>query len=76
MLNDLQNELDASVRKIAESNIIKKLNEQGLNRSDIDDEKFEHLVGQEIEIVKNDGKKVGLGMAIGVGLSFLMGGIF
>lgn len=76
MFNELQNDFDNSVRKMAESNVLKKLDEQGTLRHQVDDEKFNELVALEMEILKSDGKKVGVGMAIGIGLSILTGGIF
>lgn len=76
MFNKVQNEFDASVRKIATSNVIKKLNEQGLQRSDIEDEKFEELIEMQIDILKSDGKKVGTGIGVGIALTVLTGGLF
>ncbi len=76
MFDDVQNEFDKSVRKIAKSNLLKKLNSQGINRSDITDEKFEELLELEIDIIQSDGKKVGAGVAVGIGISILTGGLF
>ena len=76
MLDSIQTELNQSVRKIAESSLIKKLNEQGINRNDLTSDKFEELLLLEIEIIKNDGKKVGAGIAVGIGISLLTGGLF
>lgn len=76
MLNELQNDFDSSIRKMAESNLLKKLNTQGINRSDLATEKFEELLALEIDIVKSDGKKVGAGIGIGIALSLLTGGLF
>ena len=61
---------------MAESSLIKKLNEQGINRNDLTSDKFEELLLLEIEIIKNDGKKVGAGIAVGIGISLLTGGLF
>jgi len=76
MLNELQNDFDSSIRKMAESNLLKKLNTQGINRADLTIEKFEELLTMEIDIVKSDGKKVGAGIGIGIALSLLTGGLF
>ena len=76
MLDTIQTELNQGVRKIAESSLIKKLNEQGISRSDLTNDKFEELLSLEIEIIKNDGKKVGTGIAVGIGISLLTGGLF
>ena len=76
MLDAIQIELNQGVRKMAESSLIKKLNAQGINRSDLTDNKFEELLNLEMDIIKNDGKKVGAGIAVGIGISFLTGGLF
>ncbi len=76
MFDNLQNEFDTSVKKLAENSLIKKLNKQGISRSDISNEKFNELLKLEIDIIKSDGKKVGAGMAVGIGLSILTGGLF
>ena len=75
MLDTIQTELNQGVRKMAESSLIKKLNSQGINRADLTNEKFEELLLLEIEIIKNDGKKVGTGIAVGIGISLLTGGL-
>ena len=68
MLDTIQTELNQGVKKMAESSLIKKLNEQGINRNDLTSDKFEELLLLEIEIIKNDGKKVGAGIAVGIGI--------
>ncbi len=75
MLDVIQTELNQGVRKMAESSLIKKLNEQGISKSDLTNDKFEELLLLEIDIIKNDGKKVGTGIAVGIGISFLTGGL-
>lgn len=52
MLEAIQTELNQGVRKLAENSLIKKLNEQGINRSDLTNEKFEELLNLEIDIIK------------------------
>ena len=76
MLDTIQTELNQGIKKMAESSLIKKLNEQGINRNDLTSDKFEELLLLEIEIIKNDGKKVGAGIAVGIGISLLTGGLF
>ena len=75
MLDAIQTELNQGVRNMAKSSLIKKLNEQGINKNDLENEKFEELLLLEIEIMKNDGKKVGAGIAVGIGISLLTGGL-
>ena len=75
MFNDIQNEIDKNIKKVAQSNLLKRLNSQGINRAAISNEKFDELLDMEIEILKNDGKKVGAGIGIGLAISFLSGGL-
>ncbi len=75
MLESIQRELNQGVKKMAESSLIKKLNEQGINKDDLENDKFEELLLLETEIIKNDGKKVGTGIAVGIGISLLTGGL-
>ena len=75
MLDSIQTELNQGIKKMAESSLIKKLNTQGINRNDLTNDKFEELLLLEIEIIKNDGKKVGAGIAVGIGISLLTGGL-
>jgi hypothetical protein len=64
MLESIQTELNQGVRKLAENSLIKKLNDQRINSSDLTNEKFKELLNLEIDIIKNDGKKVGAGIGI------------
>ena len=66
MLDTIQTELNQGVKKMAENSLIKKLNAQEINRSDLTDNKFEELLNLEMDIIKNDGKKVGAGIAVGI----------
>ena len=75
MLDTIQTELNQGVKKMAENSLIKKLNAQEINRSDLTDNKFEELLNLEMDIIKNDGKKVGAGIAVGIGISLLTGGL-
>ncbi|MAD41921.1 MAG: hypothetical protein CL623_05965 [Arcobacter sp.] len=76
MFNDLQKELDTSIKSLAENSLLKKLRKQGIERTDISTEKFSELLELEIDIIKSDGKKVGSGVAVGIGISILTGGLF
>lgn len=76
MFNDIQNDFDKSVSKMAESNLLKKLNSQGITRSDLTDNKFSELLELEKDILISDGKKVGAGVGIGILLSLVTGGLF
>lgn len=76
MFNEVQKEFDSSIKSLAESSLLKKLQKQGIERADISTEKFNELLDLEIEIIKADGKKVGAGMAVGIGISILTGGLF
>lgn len=75
MFSDTQKEFDKNVRKMAISNLLKKLNKQGINKTDITNEKFSELLEMEMDILKSDGKKVGAGIGIGVALMLLTGGL-
>ena len=74
MFENTQNTLNDGIRKFAESKLLKRLNENGINRSDLNDEKFNELVEKEIEIIKSDGKKVGAGIGIGAIVTTLLFG--
>lgn len=76
MFDNVQKEFDSNIKKLAEDSLIKKLKKQGLQKSDISEEKFYELLNLEIAIIKSDGKKVGAGMAVGIGISILTGGLF
>lgn len=76
MLEELQNNLNQSVRTLAEKSLLKKLSKQGVSKEDITSKEYEYLVSLEADLIKADGKKVGVGVAIGVGISLLTGGLF
>ena len=64
---------DTEIEKIARANIIEKLYKQGIDYLKLSDSDFDSLVEAEKEILESDTKKVGLGIAIGVGISMLTG---
>ena len=57
MFNDIQNEIDKNIKNIAQSNLLKRLNSQGINRAAISNEKFDELLDMEIEISTNNKSK-------------------
>lgn len=75
MFNDIQKEFDSSIKNLAQNNLIKKLKKQGIQKEDISEEKFQELLEMELDILKSDGKKVGAGIAVGIGISVLTGGL-
>ncbi len=64
---------DTEIEKIARANIIEKLYKQDIDYLKLSDSDFNTLVEAEKEILESDTKKVGLGIAIGVGISMLTG---
>ncbi len=61
------------IEKIARANIIEKLYKQDIDYLKLSDSDFDSLVEAEKEILESDTKKVGLGIAIGLGISMLTG---
>ena len=76
MLDNIENGLNNSLKKIAEVSLLKKLEQKNINKNDLSTQDFEELLKMEIEIIKNDGKKVGAGVAAGIAISLLSGGLF
>jgi len=76
MFNQIQNELDNKVKDIATKNVVKKLKKQNIDMDNLEDNEFNELVELELAILKSDGKKVGSGIAVGIGISILTGGLF
>jgi len=73
MFNEVKQNLSEEVQKFATKNIIKKLQEQGINYQELEDEAFNDLVADEVEILKADSKKVGTGVGIGILISLITG---
>ena len=61
------------IQKIAIANVIEKLYKQDIDHLKLSDSDFDALVEAEKEILESDTKKVGLGIAIGLGISMLTG---
>lgn len=76
MFKDIQTSVDSGVRNMAEKNVLKKLEKQDVSKEQVGSYKFAQLVDMEVDIIRNDGKKVGGGIAVGIGISLLSGGLF
>ena len=73
MFNETKKNFEIEVNKFATKNIIKKLEEQGIDYQQLEDSAFNDLVADEIEILKADSKKVGAGIGIGILFSLVTG---
>ncbi len=73
MFNETKKNFEIEVNKFATKNIIKKLEEQGIDYQQLEDSAFNDLVADEIEILKADSKKVGTGIGIGILFSLVTG---
>ena len=73
MINEAKKNFEIEVNKFATKNIIKKLEEQGIDYQQLEDSAFNDLVADEIEILKADSKKVGTGIGIGILFSLVTG---
>lgn len=73
MFNEAKKSFEIEVNKFAKKNIIRKLDEQGINYKELEKSVFDDLVADEIEILKADSKKVGAGIGIGIVFSLLTG---
>jgi len=66
---------NSEITKIAKKNLIAKLAKQGINHHDLLPSEFNELLEDEIKILEHDSKRVGAGIAIGLILSVMTGGI-
>lgn len=73
MFNETKKNFEIEVNKFATKNIIKKLEEQGVDYQQLEDSAFNDLVTDEIEILKSDSKKLGTGIGIGILISLVTG---
>jgi hypothetical protein len=73
MFNETKKNFEIEVNKFATKNIIKKLEEQGIDYTELEDSAFNDLLADEIEILKRDSKKVGVGIGIGILFSLVTG---
>ena len=73
ILSKAMTTFDTEIEKIARANIIEKLYKHDIDYLKLSDSDFDTLVEAEKEILESDTKKVGLGIAIGLGISMLTG---
>jgi hypothetical protein len=73
MFNETKKNFEIEVNRYATRNIIKKLKKQGIDYQQLEDSAFKDLVADEIEILKSDSKKVGVGIGIGILFSLVTG---
>ena len=73
MFNKTKKNFEIEVNKYAIKNIIRKLEEQGVDYKQLTDPAFNDIVADEIEILKSDSKKVGVGIGIGILISLVTG---
>jgi methionine synthase II (cobalamin-independent) len=73
MFTKVKENFETEVEKYAKRNIISKLEKQGIDYLQLDELDFNSLVTDEIEILKSDSKKVGLGVGIGILISLVTG---
>ncbi len=73
MFTKVKENFETEVEKYAKRNIISKLEKQGIDYLQLDELDFNSLVTDEIEILKSDSKKVGLGIGIGILISLVTG---
>ena len=73
MFTKAKENFETEVEKYAKRNIISKLEKQGIDYLQLDEKDFDSLVADEIEILKSDSKKVGLGIGIGILISLVTG---
>ncbi len=73
MFTKAKENFETEVEKYAKRNIISKLEKQGIDYLQLDESDFNSLVADEIEILKSDSKKVGLGVGIGILISLVTG---
>ncbi len=73
MFTKAKENFETEVEKYAKRNIISKLEKQGIDYLQLDESDFNSLVADEIEILKSDSKKVGLGIGIGILISLVTG---
>ncbi len=73
ILNKAKISINYEIEKIAKTNIIRKLEKQGIDHNDLLSSEFNELVMDEIKILESDTKKVGSGIVIGIAISMLTG---
>ena len=76
MFDNAKQNFTIEINKVAKANVLKKLQTGGVDYQIVPLQKFNELVEIEANILKADTKKVGAGIAIGLGISILSGGLF
>ena len=73
MFDKTKKNFETEVNKFARKNILKKLEDQGIEPSTLSTVAFNELLEDEIELLKDDSKKVGVGIGIGILFSLVTG---
>ena len=73
IINQAKQSFNDEIQKLAENNIIRKLEKQGIDYTELSPYDFEELVEDEAKILESDSKKVGVGIGIGLAISLLTG---
>ena len=73
LVNKVKSSFNDEIENIAKNNIVRKLEKQGLDPKELHTSEFDALVKDEIAILENDTKKVGMGIGIGLAISMLTG---
>lgn len=73
IINKAKTSFNNEIGKIARVNIIRKLEEQGIDHMDLLSSEMDELIEAEVKILEGDTKKVGSGILIGVAITMLTG---
>jgi len=73
IFSETKQRFNDEIEKLAHSNVVKKLQKEGVNPDSLSSIEFQKLVDMEKEILKSDTKKVGVGIGIGFLISSLIG---
>ena len=73
IINKAKTTFSTEIEKIAQHNIMRKLEKQGIDYKDLSVADLNELIADEIKILETDTKKVGLGIGIGLVISMLTG---
>ena len=73
LFRGVKDSFENEIRKRARINIERKLRSQGISPNELSSLEYEELLQDEMEILRNDVKKVGLGFGLGVAFSLFFG---
>ena len=73
LIRGVKDSFENEIRKRARINIERKLRSQGISPNELSSLEYEELLHDEMEILRNDVKKVGLGFGLGVAFSLFFG---